>query len=235
MNQFDASLMAVLGALTNRSEFFDVLVLYVKGSDLFKGGGVVAVIWWLWLADGPRARRTREILIVTLMGAVGAVTAARTLALTTPFRFRPKHDPNLDYPLPMGTLPGELDGWSSFPSDHGALFFALAVGVLLVSRRVGYAMLAYVTVMIAIPRIYTGMHYPTDILAGAGLGVACVLVCYRWRRALLIPELAMRWLDAHSASFHAALFLFTFQVATLFDGARGLAGFTYRGAKILLK
>jgi undecaprenyl-diphosphatase len=58
----------------------------------------------------------------------------------------------------------------SMPSDHATAAFALAFGVLLfLDRRAGFALTA-VAVLIGVARIWTGLHYPGDILAGAAIG-----------------------------------------------------------------
>jgi undecaprenyl-diphosphatase len=58
----------------------------------------------------------------------------------------------------------------SMPSDHATAAFALAFGVLLfLDRRAGFALTA-VAVLIGVARVWTGLHYPGDILAGAAIG-----------------------------------------------------------------
>ena len=70
----------------------------------------------------------------------------------------------------------------SFPSDHAAAAFAIAFAVLGYSRRVGIAYLAAAT-LIGISRIAVGMHYPSDVIAGALVGfIAAVLVTGAGRR-----------------------------------------------------
>lgn len=66
----------------------------------------------------------------------------------------------------------------SFPSDHAAAAFAIAVAVLLVSRRVGAIFLAAAT-LIAISRVLLGVHYPGDVAAGALVGAAAALAVSR--------------------------------------------------------
>ena len=55
------------------------------------------------------------------------------------------------------------------------MVFALAIGVFLVSRPLGYLALADAVIVVAGTRVYTGIHYPTDVIAGAFLGAATVL------------------------------------------------------------
>jgi len=64
----------------------------------------------------------------------------------------------------------------SFPSDHAAAAFAIAFAVLAFSRRAGIAFLV-AAALIALSRVALGMHYPSDVLAGAlvGFGAATLV------------------------------------------------------------
>jgi undecaprenyl-diphosphatase len=73
----------------------------------------------------------------------------------------------------------------SFPSDHAAAAFAIAVAVLAFSRPVGAGFAAAAT-LIALSRVVVGLHYPSDVLAGALVGAAA---------ALFVTHLGMRAVD----------------------------------------
>jgi undecaprenyl-diphosphatase len=60
----------------------------------------------------------------------------------------------------------------SFASDHATMAGAVAVGLLIVSRRLGYIAVVAALLM-AFARVYIGAHYPIDVLAGLVLG-GCV-------------------------------------------------------------
>ncbi len=58
---------------------------------------------------------------------------------------------------------------TSFPSGHAASAAAFATGVALESRGLG-AVVAPIAFSVAMSRVYTGVHFPSDVLAGAALG-----------------------------------------------------------------
>lgn len=64
-----------------------------------------------------------------------------------------------------------------FPSDHATAAFAIAVAILLRKRSWGIVALVAATVL-AIGRVAIGVHYPSDVLAGAALGAAAALALW---------------------------------------------------------
>lgn len=68
-----------------------------------------------------------------------------------------------------------------FPSDHATAAFAIAVAILPRKRGWGIAALVAATVL-SLGRVALGVHYPSDVLAGAALGSAAALAL--WTPAL---------------------------------------------------
>jgi undecaprenyl-diphosphatase len=64
-----------------------------------------------------------------------------------------------------------------FPSDHATAAFAIAVAILLRKRGWGIVALLAAAVL-AIGRVALGVHYPSDVLAGAALGSAAALALW---------------------------------------------------------
>ena len=63
----------------------------------------------------------------------------------------------------------------SFPSDHATAAFAIAVSLLLRSRRAGLLAIA-MAVVLALARVAVGVHYPLDVIGGALLGTIAALL-----------------------------------------------------------
>lgn len=83
-----------------------------------------------------------------------------------------------------------------FPSDHATAAFAIAVAILLRKRAWGTVALALAAVL-SIGRVALGVHYPSDVTAGAALGSAAALVLWtpplRSRIDWLADAVGSRW------------------------------------------
>lgn len=71
---------------------------------------------------------------------------------------------------------------SSMPSGHAATAFAAAVAVGLVHPRLRWPLLALAS-LIAVSRVWLGVHYPSDVIVGAGVGAAATFAIWRLLQA----------------------------------------------------
>ncbi|HWB70253.1 MAG TPA: phosphatase PAP2 family protein [Solirubrobacterales bacterium] len=67
-----------------------------------------------------------------------------------------------------------------FPSDHATASFAIATAIFLRHRRWGLVALTAAAVL-SVGRVALGIHFPSDVLAGAALGAAAALVLWEAR------------------------------------------------------
>ena len=89
--------------------------------------------------------------------------------------------------VPVARLLRQQPWTTSFPSGHSASAAAFATGVLLEAPLVGVP-LAALAAGVAYGRVYTGVHYPSDVLAGVALGAAAAVGVGRLRP--LVPGLS---------------------------------------------
>jgi undecaprenyl-diphosphatase len=233
MNMFDTAAVACVNEFARHSWLFDKLLYFLSGNYLLKGGCLVTILWWAWFKEDGNQSNNRKHVILTLISCFIAIVLARLLALTLPFRLRPLHQEGLDLLLPYGMELTSLDGWSSFPSDHATLFFALSTGILFVSRKLGVFALCYTAIIISFPRIYLCLHYPTDIVAGAIIGITIALLfnVYSVRREYLLS--IERWSYSQPSIFYPLFFLLSYQIADMFNSSRAIIMAGYTVFKIL--
>src|SRR5260221_7250997 len=210
--RLDDIILPWLTSLAGRSTTFDSVIAYLPRGEQTNGALIISIFWWYWFrqSDPATVQRTREHLLCTMFAAAVGLFAARFLALTLPFRLRPRFEPALHLVWPATPTSLTLVDWSAFPSDHAVMFSALAVGLCFVSWRIGMAALLFTILIVSFPRVYFGIHYPTDILAGVALGalVAYCLNAVAVRRQLANPVLL--WELPSPQVFYVRVFFITF-------------------------
>lgn len=66
----------------------------------------------------------------------------------------------------------------AFPSGHAALFFAVSTIVYIYNKKAGIAFFI-ASFLISLARVFTGIHWPLDILAGVVVGVFSSYLIYK--------------------------------------------------------
>ncbi|WP_448206378.1 phosphatase PAP2 family protein [Azospirillum sp. sgz302134] len=219
---FDLAIISWLNAYSRHSMTVDKTIYVIAQSDLLKGGVLLALLWWCWTRRNGTLIGPDLYSVRTIVGALVAIAVGRGLQNFLPMRLRPVHDPDLNFIIPYDVNAWAVDGWSSFPSDHAVLFFALATALWWTSRLIGGLAFLWTLLVICLPRVYLGLHFPTDILAGGVVGVAIMALAL----TVPVPDWLRHWFgrmqDAWPGLVYGVGFLLTLQMATLFANARRL-------------
>ena len=133
-------------------------------SHLFLPAGIVVVVL---LAVVYVMARNRSVLPV-VAGAVAAATAWVLAHVAKAIADRPR-PPEVIADAVLRQQPAH---GTSFPSSHTAVTLAVAIALVpFLARLLAAAGIAY-AVLVGWSRVYLGVHYPVDVLGGAGIGMA---------------------------------------------------------------
>ena len=160
----------------------------VRLAETFAHGyGIAAIIITLLLIDPLRRRDTIWTAIGTAFGGIMANVIKLNVARLRPHTIDPLT--SQDWTIGWQGMFPWLQGWEgwidrslqAFPSGHTATAaaFATCLSVTYPQARWWFALLA---ALAGLQRIDAGAHFPSDVLAGAALGIACGALTMRIRR-----------------------------------------------------
>lgn len=134
---------------------------------------VILVLLWFWQKKAQKVG-LRALFSAILAWPIFALILGKMIDRPRPFASGNVHELLFHRPT------------YSFPSDHAAAFFSVAMAFYLS----GYKKLAYMMFSLAIInsffRIATGIHWPTDILGGAMIGLVAAYLIYLFDKPLNI-------------------------------------------------
>lgn len=132
----------------------------------------VVVILVYWLANA----RTGEQLALSALTSL-PVNVALKLVVARPRPYAAGAVSRLDVDTPLFSTVGLGDN-VSFPSGHSQCAANYLCGVSAHARRTWvWAIASVCTLLVMCSRLYFGVHYPTDVLLGAFLGIV-IAVCW---------------------------------------------------------
>lgn len=180
----DDALFAAINGLAGHHAMLDDICVLASSAGPYLLIGALALLWF-WPGDRSRRdRRQRDVMIALFSTAVALVLNQAIIHLWNRPRPFVMHAATL-------LLPPSHD--PSFPSDHASFGFAIAMALILSSRRIGLPALLFAGIL-AFSRVYTGEHYVSDVVAGALIG-GMVAYILHLAKPYLISALApvVRW------------------------------------------
>jgi membrane-associated phospholipid phosphatase len=213
---WDFALIKAMIQVAGHSLPLDRVVQVLTVSQLLHGVALVAMLWYLRFATNDVDARAR--LLAGIAAAACAGFLSRGLQLVLPTHPRPLRAEALGFVMPAGIAPETLNHFNSFPSDHSAVFFGLAIVVWSNRPRLGLAAFARAAIVDFV-RICEGYHYSSDIMSSIGLGLlAGSLFHYPSIHRLALRVVAVE--QVHRSWSYLTAFLLTYQVVILFDDIR---------------
>ncbi len=177
----DIRLLYFLNNLATKSPFFDKLIIFFAEYL----GYLLLLIFFgiLYFLYAPRPEKIRIFLLSMLSAVIARFGITELIRF---FYHRPR--PFLIY---TGIHNLIFENEWSFPSGHTTFFFAFSMAIYLYNKRWG-TWFFIASFVISISRVIAGIHYPSDILGGAliGIFVGCVVYSFgntlvkKWLRTL---------------------------------------------------
>ncbi len=161
LEQLNIAVFELINGLAGRSAIFDFIGVFFAEYFQYVLGTILLLVVLL----AKNKAKSAEMALVAVVSALAARFGVKNLILLFYSNPRP-------YAVPEGRqlvlTPGE--DFQSFPSGHALFFFAAATAIWCYDKKLGPAFFA-AAAMIGLARIFVGVHWPSDILAGAALGI----------------------------------------------------------------
>lgn len=133
---------------------------------------LLVAIWLALLIRGGKRGRTAALLFIPLLIISDQLNSSVIKSLFA--RVRPCH---VLLPTDLHLLV-DCGGGFSFPSSHAVNNFGIATMFSYFYPRAKIALFFFAS-MVAISRVFVGVHYPSDVIGGAIIGV-CVAAFVLW-------------------------------------------------------
>ena len=172
----DTQLFYLLNNVAGQSPLFDGIIVFLASYLAYIL--IVLFLALLFFSQYPKRDKLQILLII----GISAVIAR--FGITELIRFF-YHRPRPFLTLPVHQL--LTDSAWSFPSGHATFFFALATAIYFYNKKWGvFFFLA--TILITISRVIAGVHYPSDIVGGAIIGIAVAYATFYFARKMTAQQ-----------------------------------------------
>ena len=170
----DYYLFSLLNQFAGRNQYIDYIAVFLAVYLIF----AFAILILLMINN-------KKLLITAVLSSIIAFASKHLISL---FYFRPR--PFIDHDVNL--IVNHLTD-SSFPSNHAAVSFALATSIFLYNRKLGTISFV-IAGLIAVSRVFVGVHYFSDIITGALIGAVSAYLSFYLIKHLSRKK-GLKWLN----------------------------------------
>ena len=153
----NAMIFQKINSIANNSKLFDFVGIFFADYLLWIVVGALIILFLI--------KKTRLMIIVTGI----SIIFGRYIITEIIKRLYSSPRPYLVLEN-VKKLISENHGYQSFPSGHAAIFFALATTIYFFNKKWGIVSFI-LAILVGISRIFVGVHWPIDVIAGALVGI----------------------------------------------------------------
>jgi undecaprenyl-diphosphatase len=178
-------------------------------------------LYWTNKSCDQEKRRACLITVVVALALAGIVTMA-----LRPFVYwaAPSLNPTFQRLFPRyrwGT--GNVN---CFPSHSTLVYFLTALGFWPINRMLSFSLSSATLLLISLPRLYVGGHYPVDVLFSCILSMFTLLAAWRWVTPR-IKKLTNHGFAVPQPLGRLLLFLWLFELGEGFHGSELLVSYIH--------
>ena len=153
----DLFLFQKINGLANFSKVLDWIGIFLAEYTLYVVG-IIFLILLFW----------KRNWLMVISAAVSVILSRLVIAeIMKNLLYRPRPYAVLET---AKKLIAENADFKSFPSGHATIFFAIAMAVYFFNKKLGIIFFIS-AVLMSFARIFIGIHWPSDVLAGAIIGI----------------------------------------------------------------
>jgi len=182
----DIEIVKFFNQFCGKSQFLDTLGLIFLSVDALRTAILVSIIIGIWAYGQSKndlfsKKKALSILFIIVFSL--SIIEILNAVIDSP---RPivTYESVINNPIiTKNTKALWVDGWArnskhgSFPSDTVALLAAMAFGIFSWNRTIGIIAILFVTFAGILPRLYFGLHYPSDMIIGLLISlISCMVV-----------------------------------------------------------
>ncbi len=161
---YDLKIFEITNGLANQSKVLNILgIFFANYIAYFLGLVLLVLLFW----PKKDLLKNRQMIFVALVSGV----VARFLVKTIIVFFYHKPRPYVVIASAHKLIHNfSFDDFQSFPSGHAIFFFAISTALYFYNKKLGIMFFTF-SIIIGIARVFVGVHWPSDILAGTALGM----------------------------------------------------------------
>jgi len=164
IQNLDLTIFRFINNLAGSASWFNPVAIFFAEYAIF---ALALFMFILWLFK----RQMRKPLIIAFVAFIVAAIVAK-LSGRLFYHLQPFAELEQVYKL----IPKEVG--NAFPSDHTAAAFAVCVTLCIGSKSKWRPLYILFATLIGLARIWVGVHYPIDVLAGALIGTLVAFMLY---------------------------------------------------------